>query len=486
MTVKRWTSSGAGQSNQSNQPNQPVDRATTLANATSTSGTAGTTGKIPTTNGTTGQSNETKGDKPLLPHQWRVPYKLHPAAELVGSRETPNNGIDKRTTVSNTDRVIFLQNGLQIMPVVTEEQTHIGHVLLYERTQDSTVYWELGFVDRESMKGEVRLCLSPFNIGSVVLLRRQENTSSSVLSSKITFPDIQAAKKFSFELKNYLPRPANKQVVHDPMSRADKDVGVGALVDVHDNLSAAKPSDESQPQSHYHDLRELECHVAPPFSPEIIEAIPLGINLSQHSLRILFALKDDDYNRMITACSSPEGRNTSASSKDEALQVALSRLEGDRHFRALGPHEQGKILAVVYANIFHGNARVIRQADRMIKLRSSAGPRPGEIDVYRQYIGRLTTEKPKATTQEQRLVEDKKRVQEQRLVEEKRHLQEQRLAEEKKRAEEEETARTKAIVKGYLDMIFDAETDDDMDDSATISSITERFAQLNLANSRRR
>lgn len=124
---------------------------------------------------------------------------------------------------------------------------------------------------------------------------------------------------------------------------------------------------------------------------DIIEAIPLGENLSQNSLRMLHTLTSKEYDRMIviyeglvqffTWLHIPE-----QTQKYAALQLALIQLVRDEKFKALQRDEQEMVTTVVYANVRHGHARVVRPAEQMATLRSSARANPPEVHELNQYI----------------------------------------------------------------------------------------------------
>lgn len=386
----------------------------------------------PATSGATIQSNETKEDKPLLPHQRRDPGYPQLVVKLLENQDKPSNGSLTQDPASaildpasaTPVHVIFEQKGLRIIPVTQEDVTYQGQVALYERAQEVTVYWELSFEDREAMSGDVRFCLSPMNMGSVVLLRRRDERPSSnlcVLSSQISFPDIDSAKNFCEELKHCMMRSANKgekytypekksqQKVQDTKPLTEEDTAVGVLIDIGEEVTTPKhsspeppsPKHTDEPRPYYDDLKELNHHVAStdnsffdvtPTDSEVraIESIPVGENLSQNSLRLLSGLA---YDRMIMGYSDLVGHNTRMASRQAALKVTLTNLVSEKDYQALQQDEKDKVVAVVYATILHGHTRVVRTAEGMITLQSSARDCPAETRKICQSIPRSSPDK---------------------------------------------------------------------------------------------
>ncbi|KAI1418363.1 hypothetical protein F5Y13DRAFT_196165 [Hypoxylon sp. FL1857] len=162
---------------------------------------------------------------------------------------------------------------------------------------------------------------------------------------------------------------------------------------------------------------------------DAIEAIPLGHNMSQNSLRILSALRGQDYERMIEECRAIvqylELREASRGVpwlKPTALQIAANQLMRYDDFETLKWDEQKKVCAVVYANVLHGDSRVIRSVGEMMDLRSSARPCPDSV----RHSSHAMPSAPQASARTPFTVPKDREIQRQQEAEEERREEERR------------------------------------------------------------
>ncbi|OTA53995.1 hypothetical protein K449DRAFT_469686 [Hypoxylon sp. EC38] len=189
---------------------------------------------------------------------------------------------------------------------------------------------------------------------------------------------------------------------------------------------------------------------------DVIEAIPLGRNMSQDSLRMLSTVTDQEYRSMINECYSvahhlgPQKTSKRVEwLRTRALKIAANRLKRYDNFRALQEDEQKKVCAVVYAIVLQGHSPIIRLREDMKGLRSSARPCPDVIRRFNKYVRSTVTppnsslppasdssdfaRSPFTVSRDPELQRQRDAEEEQRLLEEKIRAEEQRRREEEER-----------------------------------------------------
>ncbi|KAI1370569.1 hypothetical protein F4677DRAFT_465066 [Hypoxylon crocopeplum] len=197
---------------------------------------------------------------------------------------------------------------------------------------------------------------------------------------------------------------------------------------------------------------------------EATETICHRDGLAQTSLRILSFLTEDEYSQMTqTSRAIVEllGRLSPDVSRSRLLKhvvVMLAALQLMRYdgFRALQTDEQKKTLAVVYANVVHGNDPIIRSANQLHDLRSNEAPCPNVVYRFTAYVRSQARRVSPAvdtasqlshdTISTQGPVEEKQRSSD----EEKKHVEKEGLAVSKKKAGPAETTRMLNALKAFV------------------------------------
>ncbi|KAI0847396.1 hypothetical protein F5Y00DRAFT_271128 [Daldinia vernicosa] len=434
----------------------------------------------------------------LLPHQRRPAGPAHNTPDHNG--ETSGGNLIQ-TAALKPDRVIFRDEDVTIMLVVGQDAFSPGQVSLHERPS-GVVVWSLSINNGRATRGDIRLCLQPFQYGSSVHLRRRDNEASEVRSSQIRFGSIPAAQEFE-EVVNSCRKQQESSLIpilmemskseFAPQPEIDTDskdskktdgqapknqvpetcrARVDTVASTPPKPTSPKPTpsteitnedliDLNSPESLKSsksplDLIDLNSHkksmvksigdaesaslqgepvIAAPtrdtfsmiarsqtISPSVttqhsisfstatvistsqleqdvaaIEAITVGVDMSQDSLRVLSFLTTRDYRHMIKISRSlleyltwAQNSSPLALAKQAAMQVAMMQLKRYDEFGDLNQDEQRKTIAVVYANILHGNAPIIRSVGEMMMLRQYACPCHPRILRFNQYFYRVT------------------------------------------------------------------------------------------------
>ncbi|KAI1641570.1 uncharacterized protein F4817DRAFT_364154 [Daldinia loculata] len=463
----------------------------------------------PPTLGGLGRSAPLRLQPSLMPHEQentQLPHQRRPAGP---AHNTPDQSDETQVTRGNLiqtttlklGRVIFRDEDVTIMLVVGLDAFSPGQVSLHERPS-GVVIWNLSINNGRATRGDIRLCLQPFQYGSSVHLRRQDNEASEVRSSQIRFGSISAAQKFEELVKSCRKQQENSRMPilmemsetePAPQLEIDTDSKDSEKTDGQalenqvsktyrtrvDTVASTPPKptppkpipsteitnedliDLNSPESlkrskspinlidlDYHeksivksigDAESASLQREPviaasikgtfptiarsqTISPSVttqysvsfstatvfstsqleqdvvtIEAITAGVDMSQDSLRVLSSLTTRDYRHMIKISRSlleylTWAHNSSlvAPAKQAAMQVATMQLKRYEEFGDLNQDEQRKAIAVVYANILHGNAPIIRSADEMIVLRQYARPCPPRVHRFNEYFLRVT------------------------------------------------------------------------------------------------
>ncbi|KAF3058175.1 hypothetical protein GL218_05260 [Daldinia childiae] len=513
----------------------------------------------------------------LLPHQRRPAGPAGPAHNTPDqNNETQVTGNLIKTTTLKLGRVIFRDEDVTIMLVVGLDAFSPGQVSLHERPS-GVVIWNLHINTGRAMRGDIRLCLQPFQYGSSVHLRRQDNEASEVRSSQIRFSSISAAQKFEEVVKSYRKQQENsripiliemsetelvpqlesgtdskdsektdEQAPENQVSKTDRsrvdtvtstplkstpsqpipstETTNEDLIDLHSPESLKRPkspidlidlgSHEKAIANSIGDAESVslqrESVIAAPIksafptiaqsqtiSPSVttqysisfstatvlstpqleqdiatIEAITAGVDLSQDSLRVLSSLMARDYEHMIRISRNlleylmwARDSSSVTSAKQAAMQVTTMQLKRYEGFSGLDQDEQRKAIAVVYANILHGNAPIIRSVDEMIMLRQYAHPCPPRVRRFNEYFlrvtGRLGPQQPStsnnAFVSKASLLPMEKHLEDARSVHEKQWpAPEEKLIEIGERSEEETVEKTNK----FLALLRDAVNSD--------------------------
>ncbi|KAI1466187.1 uncharacterized protein F4812DRAFT_466005 [Daldinia caldariorum] len=433
----------------------------------------------------------------ILPHEWRLP---EPTANTPS--HASNNLVQAKK--SQPDRVVFNDKNVTIMLVFGVGEFSPGQVSVFERPQNNIVMWQLSIDNGKATRGDIRLCLSPFQYGSKIHLRRQDGENSEVRSSLIRFDNILAANEFQGVVNSYRKQQQNSQEplymevtetdslaelqlnagnknsgktdeqasknevpqTHQPrvgtptrispVAAQDVEVSNEDLID----LSSPKSLKIQTSSSDLIDLTDLAANPKPvvrlpvvdsigvpelanlqrvpvlptlsectrpttarsqTMSPSVmtqysfnlstamlstsqleqdvttIETIRPGEDISQDSLRVLSFLTMRDYQGMVKMYrylseffkwawdSSPI-----PAAKLAAMQVAMTQLKKYEEFGGLNEDDQKKAIAVVYANVMHGNAPIIRSIDEMITLRQRASPCPRRVHRFNDVFFKVT------------------------------------------------------------------------------------------------
>ncbi|KAI1653918.1 hypothetical protein F4813DRAFT_399593 [Daldinia decipiens] len=496
----------------------------------------------------------------LLPHQRRPAGLVHNTLDQSGETHVTGGNLIQTATLK-LGRVIFRDEDVAIMLVVGLDEFSPGQVSLHERP-NGAVIWNLSINNGRATRGDIRLCLQPFQYGSSVHLRRQDNEASDVRSSQIRFGSISTAQKFEGVVKSCRKQQENSripilmeksesepvpeleietdskdsekrdgQAPENHVSKTDR-TRVDTMASIplkptspkpipsteitnEDLIDLSSPESLKRPKSPM-DLIDLGCHEqsivdsigdAEPaslrrepviaasikstfptiarsqtISPSVttqysvsfstatvistsqleqdvvtIEAITAGVGMSQDSLRVLYSLTTRDYRRMIKISRNlleylmwAHSSSSIAPIKQAAMQVATMQLKRYEEFGDLNQDEQRKAIAVLYANILHGNAPIIRSVDEMIMLRQYARPCPPRVRRFNEFFFRVTerlgTEQPstsnnafvsKASQPMEKHLEDARPVHEKQ-----RSAQEEKLIEIEERPEEETVEKT--------------------------------------------
>ncbi|KAI1808870.1 hypothetical protein F4811DRAFT_548447 [Daldinia bambusicola] len=426
----------------------------------------------------------------ILPHERRLP-------EPTGN--TPNQASNNLVQYKNSepDRLVFNNKKVSIMLVFGVGEFSPGQVSVYKRPQSNIVIWQLSIDNGKATRGDIRLCLNPFQYGSKIHLRRQDDETSEVRSSLISFDTSLAANEFKVAVNSHLEQQKNSQeplymevtetgpVVELQLNASNKNSGktneqalkngvpqthqtrvntptpispiaTQGVVDAPNedliDLSSPKSLKRQTSSSDLIDLAansqpvvdsigvpefaNLQRAPVPPtpgeytrptiarsqtLSPSIttqyslnlntatlstsqleqdvttIEAIRAGEDMSQDSLRVLSFLTMRDYKRMVKIYHNLSeffrwARDSSPipAEKLAAMQVSMTQLNKYEEFASLNQDDQQKAIAVVYSNVVHGDAPIIRSIDEMIMLRQRASPCPQGVHRFNGIFFKVT------------------------------------------------------------------------------------------------
>ncbi|KAI0099372.1 hypothetical protein F4814DRAFT_456184 [Daldinia grandis] len=424
----------------------------------------------------------------LLRQRQQIKLTRNMPDESNGTRVLGRNLIQK--TALKLAQVIFREQDVTIMLVVGLDAFAPGEVSLHKTLSGVTI-WNLTINNGRATRGDIRLCLQPFQYGSSVHLRRQDTEDSEVRSSQIRFGSISAAQKFEELINSCRKQQENSRLpilmetseselahqpeidtggkdsektdgqapktypitvdtvastpskpipsteimnedlidLNSPESLIDLDSHEKSVANSIGNVESASFQGEpviaapiedtssmiAQPQTispsattqHSASFSAPMVLSASQLEQEVvtIEAITAGVDISQDSLRVLSFLATRDYRHMIKISRSlleyltwAHSSSLVAPAKLAAIQVAIMQLKRYEEFAGLNQDEKRKAIAVVYANIIHGNAPIIRSVDEMIMLRQYARPCPPTVHHFNEFFlgvtGRLGTQQP--------------------------------------------------------------------------------------------
>ncbi|KAI1105292.1 hypothetical protein F4804DRAFT_138851 [Jackrogersella minutella] len=392
-------------------------------------------------NGLTGKSKQSDDGNWVAPHLRHLPSVQIQTAEQASIMPTQtsqpqrsgNGLVQSAAATLELGRVLYCDEKIDLILSVSAtkvEETASGRISLYELPQSRIVIWEIR-TDHKVMRGDVRLCVAPFQHATHVQLRRKVGTPPEVQCDKMTFSGFAAAQKFAQALnfhrdnQDSCNEPMFQETVDDlraagraepsvtlPTNHADINISQqkssvqvmngkaidkanGKAIDSSyaNSLDGALPppeniggltaaysagghDDTSDKKASQAVVTVALCALA-----DNIEAVPLGMGMSQESLRILSTLSSQDYKRMIRECNSIvqllesiHVAPATSLSKHASVHVTVGQLMRDDSFKALKWDEQRKVFAVVYANVLHGDGRIIRSAEQLLKLRYSDKP----------------------------------------------------------------------------------------------------------------
>ncbi|KAI8959639.1 hypothetical protein F5Y11DRAFT_350297 [Daldinia sp. FL1419] len=138
---------------------------------------------------------ERKAKDTLLPHK-RLAGPITNEPCRGNETRAPSDDLVRMVT-SKQDRALFLEEKASILLVFgLDLEFSLGQVSVYEIPQDGVTVWDLNVFGGKTLRGDIRLCLRPFQSGSTVHLRRQDSATSEVRSSHIRFGSIPVAQKF--------------------------------------------------------------------------------------------------------------------------------------------------------------------------------------------------------------------------------------------------------------------------------------------------
>ncbi|KAI1475170.1 hypothetical protein F4774DRAFT_414179 [Daldinia eschscholtzii] len=166
-------------------------------------------------------------EKPRRPVTLRLENTALPHEKLLGKRTAsiPNQGSEALVAskdlilakTSEPDRAIFKEEEVGITHAFGLEELSPGKVSVYKLPQSGIVIWHLSMSNGKSTKGDIRLCLSPFQAGYRVYLRRQDDEASEVRSSLIQFDSIPTAQDFCKVIDKH--RTQQQQDSQEPIFR---------------------------------------------------------------------------------------------------------------------------------------------------------------------------------------------------------------------------------------------------------------------------
>ncbi|KAK6950669.1 hypothetical protein Daesc_007194 [Daldinia eschscholtzii] len=115
------------------------------------------------------------------------------------------------------DQAIFKEKEVRITHAFGLEELIPGKVSVYKLPQNDIVIWHLRMSNGKSTKGDIRLCLPPFQTGCRVYLRRQDDEISEVRSTFVEFDSIPIANDFHKVVRNH--RAQQLQYSQEPIFR---------------------------------------------------------------------------------------------------------------------------------------------------------------------------------------------------------------------------------------------------------------------------
>ncbi|KAI0885872.1 uncharacterized protein GGS22DRAFT_200026 [Annulohypoxylon maeteangense] len=108
-------------------------------------------------------------------------------------------------------RIVYRDDNTDTSLVAGKEREGVrSTVTLYAQPKIDTVFWEVA-TQNSILRGDIRRCVGPLMLGSLVYLRRNNGITADVQICYITFSSIIAAEKFKTALNFYRDKHANSK-----------------------------------------------------------------------------------------------------------------------------------------------------------------------------------------------------------------------------------------------------------------------------------
>ncbi|KAL7623097.1 hypothetical protein AAE478_006776 [Parahypoxylon ruwenzoriense] len=342
-----------------------------------------------------GASSNGAMDRPSQPAEDQLPHRqIPPTSSKTGESVTraSSQAPVKGTTGFKANQILFRETAL-VRPITeVDSKASPGQVSLYDLSQGHIVVWELTTEDKRVIMEDIRLFLPLKNVGSVVIIRRQDSPTSGVRASQARFGTIEIATRFVQAAETHRKRLVSSR---EPIFRAtvdDDKVVASSQTNPHTQSASRIHSGEPTGREHHepqngHSMSDAAAEQSNAqgtnatkrglLDVEAIEAVRDKNNLSRDSLHILKTLTEQDYKSMIeTSRNLVEVLGNSKISlgavplpKYAALQVSVLQLMRDAEFKGLKFDEQQKLAAVVYANVRNRNPRSVGTAEQAPSLK---------------------------------------------------------------------------------------------------------------------
>ncbi|KAI5860275.1 hypothetical protein GGS23DRAFT_581919 [Durotheca rogersii] len=305
--------------------------------------------------------------------------RLPKATRAPESKKIETSGRDvlklsSQGVVSPAPHEILFHEDAIVKPIVgVDFKMAPGRVLIHALSRGTVVVWEIIANEGRTVKEDIRLCLPLKNIGSTVLVRRQDTPKSEVRSSEVRFDNIMIAARFVQVAETHRMRLASSQ---EPIFRAVLGSDERALTssDIHCKDDTTASINPQQSDAHSTTLKVSLASDMPQdqdnaktklalLDLEAIEGIRIGADLSEAALGIFCNLTARNFEDMIETAhnlvivlADVKQFSGICLPKYAALQTAVLQLMRDKEFLTLKLDEQRKLSALVYKKVLSGHS----------------------------------------------------------------------------------------------------------------------------------